>query len=360
MEADKSRLIFRLSSLGDVILASSVLSAFPPAQPVDWVVAREFADVLRGHPGIRKLWEFDRKTGLRGWLELCRVLQREGYSEVYDLHCTLRTRIARVVFRLSGGRLLVWRKFSKERWKLYGLFIFKKLWPSGLRPELFVRRFTSFAGGTGQERPDLTHLLKPDAPSGAAPTPLPAPLNEPGFPITQTYYCVMPGSKWKGKRWPAAKFLEAIERIHGTPVILGGPADEESLELVSLLKSAGHPSYSGVGRWDLAQAARVLAGSLGYLGNDTGLAHLAEAVGCPALVIFGPTAPEMGFGPWRPESGAVGIDLFCRPCGKDGRRCYRPFNKYLCMTGLDAKTVAGRFTKLSQTRPPKASPKVLL
>jgi hypothetical protein len=55
----------------------------------------------------------------------------------------------------------------------------------------------------------------------------------------------------------------------------------------------------------------------------------------------------MGFGPWREQSRAAGdSQLACRPCGKDGRRCYRPVKKYLCLSGLDAADVAKRFREM--------------
>jgi heptosyltransferase II len=120
---------------------------------------------------------------------------------------------------------------------------------------------------------------------------------------------------------------------------LGGPDDRESFELVRRLEDAGVRHFSAVGERSLPQVARILAGSQGYLGNDTGLGHLAEAVGVGSFVVFGPTTPEMGFGPWRSQSRTIGKDLWCRPCGKDGRFCYRPKNKFLCMTSLDSSEV---------------------
>jgi ADP-heptose:LPS heptosyltransferase len=337
-------LVFRLSSLGDVILASSVLHPRIFAGPVDWVVAREFASLLRGHPMVGRVWEFDRKAGLAGWIELCRTLRAEGYTQVLDLHGSLRTRVAQAWFKTTGpGRAPRWRRFSKERWRLYGIYLFKKVWPKAWRPRLFVERFSRFAGGAGTERPDLTHLLRPETRAESR-----AVTAETGFPGPKSYYCVMPGSKWAGKRWAADKYLEVIREAPGIPVVLGGAQDSESHELVQMMKAQGIVHYSGVGRWSLPEVATVLAGSTGYVGNDTGLAHLAEALGVPALVVYGPTTPEMGFGPWRKESRTVGLNLGCRPCGKDGRRCYRPKQKYLCMTGLDASEVARRMRELGR------------
>lgn len=336
-------LVFRLSSLGDVILASSVLSPGVFAAPVDWVVAAEFAPLLKGHPGIGRLWEFRRADGLAGWIKLCRELKAQNYDEVLDLHGSLRTRVARLAFLLGGSLVAVtrWQTFSKERWRLYGLYLLKRYWPSAMQPKLFVERFTRFAGGKGSERPDLSHLVLSSGSSGSKMLP-------PDFSPSKAYYCVMPSSKWKGKCWPAQKYFEVIREIRdAVPVVLGGNGDAGSRELVELLRKENLPYESGVGRWDLRQVAQVLAGSRGYLGNDTGLAHLAESVGVPALVVYGPTTPQMGFGPWRKQSVAVGWDeLPCRPCGKDGRSCYRPVRKYLCLQGLAAQSVTRPFREM--------------
>jgi len=104
-------LIFRLSSLGDLVLSMAALSV-PRLSPgregplVDWVVSEEFVPLLEGHPGIRRIIPFNRKGGLAAWLELCQRLFQEGYSEVIDLHSSLRTRLARFLFlfgRFLGG-----------------------------------------------------------------------------------------------------------------------------------------------------------------------------------------------------------------------------------------------------------------
>src|SRR4051812_22847246 len=94
-------LMLRLSSLGDVILSTSVLQVESIPPKVDWVVASEFSEVLRGHPRIETLWCYDRTQkgnsklfgGLKSWLLLARQLWEARYTQVFDLHRTLRTRI---------------------------------------------------------------------------------------------------------------------------------------------------------------------------------------------------------------------------------------------------------------------------
>lgn len=324
------RLIFRLSSIGDLVIASSVLATPVARDGVDWVIAHEFSSLLQGHPRIRRLWSFDRATGLRGWIALCRQLWEQDYDEIYDLHNSLRSKLARILFfwwglRSSSEKPPRWSVFPKQRCRLYGFFILKGLWPRSWRPQPVLQRFIQVLGGQGTERPELLHF--------------------PGIPsdflqgVGASYFCVMPGAHWPGKRWPVDYYLRVLQETSLLPVILGGKSDRESLELIRRLETQGIPHFSGVGRWSLSQVGVVLRGAQLYLGGDTGMAHLAEAVGVPAWVLFGPTTPDSGFGPWRKQSRSWGADLWCRPCGKDGRYCFRPRQRYLCQAVLSPETL---------------------
>lgn len=334
---EEKRLYLRLSSLGDVILASSALQV----QQADWVVAKEFSGLLVGHPALGKLWQFDRKVGFRGWLQLCRQLWDEKYTEVYDLHGSLRTQLMKLFFRCwwltEGGSFPSWKTVSKQRWRLFSYFTFKRHLPRTLRPLPWTQRFSAIVGGTGDQKPDLRHLVGVQTIQSLFPADLIARLN------THGYLCVMPSSKWNGKKWPVSHYVSLFQNSRRPiPVVLGTAKDPESGKLCEELTRAGIIHFNGTGRWTLRETAAVLAHSKGYLGNDTGLAHLAQAVGVPATVIFGPTVSDMGFGPWGEKSQAIGLDLGCRPCGKDGRFCYRFHQRYECLRGLSPEVVGDR------------------
>ena len=323
------KLVLRLSSLGDVILASGVLTGAD--RPVDWVVAKEFAAILEGHPGIGKLWIFDRNQGLGGWWNLCHTLWREGYSEVFDLHATLRTRLAQILFRYwswrePGSVGPDWSQVAKERLRFWGYCLFKNLWPRVFRPRPWRQRFAEvFSGKQTWATPNLIHLLRFPAESRRAAL---------GLPRENSWVAVMPSSRWSGKQWSEASFVEVLKQSSFLPVVLGTTNDLASGKLVEALQTAGVKHVSGVGRWTLKETAEVLSLATLYLGVDTGLAHLAEAVGTPAVVIYGPTRPDQGFGPWRPESRSIEASILCRPCGKDGRYCYRWDAPYQCLQTL--------------------------
>lgn len=324
-------LIFRLSSIGDVILASSVLQAPELARAhVEWVVSSEFSGLLKGHPRIARVWEFDRRQGFRAWRELLNAIHLSRFDEIVDLHGSLRTQFVRLKvlgLKLAGlfrGKMRVLRKPRLSRF-LY--LLLKSHCPKSWRPAQAracaaraLRLKSSDAFPT-----DLGHLLKKHA--------LPAELEG------KTYWALMPGSKWASKAWTTEGYVEWIRSTGLFPVILGGRGDACSGRLVAALEEARIPHWSAVGKFTLAETAPILARAQAYLGSDTGLGHLAEALGTRANVIFGPTTPDFGFAPWRPESRSIGLDLGCRPCGKDGRVCIRVWDRYACLRRLSAENV---------------------
>jgi len=336
----RKRLLIRLSSLGDVVLSMAALSVNADAE-THFLTASEYATLVEGHPGVSQVWSYNRKTGLGGWYKLFQELRQAGFTEVVDLHRTLRTRVLLCWWTLpakwSGEYPRPkWVVLNKQRWKLWCYMVFKKWWPMRLRPEPFVRRYAHAAGGTGEERPALPHLRLS---------------TRPGWLPQVSYYAVMPSSLWEGKQWPVAKFVETIEKIgsRGVPVILGASGDQASSELEKILKSRGIQYVSGVQKWTLKEVAQALCFADYYLGNDTGLMHLAEALGRPAYGIFGPTVSDMGFGPWRKESKVLGLDLWCRPCGKDGRNCFRiGADRFACLRHLDSSAVLEAISPRSQ------------
>lgn len=103
-----------------------------------------------------------------------------------------------------------------------------------------------------------------------------------------------PTANWPGKLWPPERFAELFGALAAgalpgaVPVVLGGPGAAEramAAPLLALLPEA----IDLVGALSLPEAAACLARADLYIGNDSGLMHLAAAAGCPTLGLFGPT-----------------------------------------------------------------------
>ena len=101
------------------------------------------------------------------------------------------------------------------------------------------------------------------------------------------FVLVHPGAGGVAKRWPAEGFAAALERVASVQrieiVIHEGPADHEAAAgLAARLRA---PSVR-LGEPALTTLAGVLAGAAAYLGNDSGVSHLASAVGAPGVTLF--------------------------------------------------------------------------
>lgn len=122
-----------------------------------------------------------------------------------------------------------------------------------------------------------------------------------------------PGSGGAAKRWQPERFaaLAALARREGfTPLLLAGEADEAVVAAVLAHTGAPLPVAQGL---RVAALAALLARCAGYVGNDSGVSHLAGLLGVPTAAIFGPTDPAR----WSPL-GQRGATLRA-PAGDLGR-----------------------------------------
>lgn len=105
-----------------------------------------------------------------------------------------------------------------------------------------------------------------------------------------------PGSGAPRKNWPLERWRELCHRIPGPPLIVGGEADVQALEALRGCGSlfVGQP---------IIELAHALARSRLFIGHDSGVSHVAAAVGTPCVLLFGPTDPSM----WAPPGDHVRV-----------------------------------------------------
>ncbi len=111
--------------------------------------------------------------------------------------------------------------------------------------------------------------------------------------LPNLFLAVHPGSGSARKNWPAESFAKLVQRLsRGRPwLLVEGPADLAPAAALTAL-----PNCVRAATLPLRVLAAVLARSGAFVGNDSGVAHLAAATGAPTLVLFGPTDPST----WRP------------------------------------------------------------
>jgi heptosyltransferase-2 len=106
----------------------------------------------------------------------------------------------------------------------------------------------------------------------------------------QSVIAVCPGAVGPGKRWPESKYAELARRLSGDGItvwVLGGPGEKEIARQIS---GDGKFARDLTGN-DLRNAILALAAANAAVSNDSGLLHVAAAIGTPAVGLFGPTSP---------------------------------------------------------------------
>ncbi len=152
-----------------------------------------------------------------------------------------------------------------------------------------------------------------------------------------------PGASYgPAKRWPAALFAEALRRLSGeydaVPVIFGGADDAEACKDAARLVPGRVLNLAG--KTTLRQCMAFLARLKVFITNDSGLMHVAAALGVPTVAVFGSTDPALTGPAGRAvrvveKKGVAPLAMECAPCFK--REC--PYGHYRCLKGVSVEDV---------------------
>jgi ADP-heptose:LPS heptosyltransferase len=127
---------------------------------------------------------------------------------------------------------------------------------------------------------------------------LPAARPDSGGPVV-----LHPGAASRSRRWPPERFAAVARRLaaRGEQIVVTGGPGERGLA-AEVVRLAGLPAtVSTAGALDLPALAALVAGASLVVCGDTGVAHLATAVGTPSVLLFGPVKPSQ----WGP---AIDVD----------------------------------------------------
>ena len=159
------------------------------------------------------------------------------------------------------------------------------------------------------------------------------------------YAVFAPGAEFgPAKRWPAAYFADIATRTDVPVVLLGSAKEAELCEDIAQLINQERPKLarSLAGLTDLSQAMALIASAQAMLSNDSGLMHVAAAMGVPQLALFGSSSPlhtpplsDKAVVMWLKNDAQYQPPLDCAPCFE--RVC--PLGHMRCLNDLTPERV---------------------
>ncbi len=302
--------------LGDVLLATATVRVLAEARPdlrLDFVVGEWSRPALEGNPHLVRLVPTSTNgSGLSGraYLALVGRLRQENYAAALVLDRSPRLTL---LPWLAGIPL---RAGLDNRGRGFALNL-RATQPSGVRHEAEVYLDVARVLGLVPVAPHLEY-----SPPPAARKSLEQKAAALGLNLARPLVVIHPGggqnpdTQVLSKRWPAQRFGEIAARLarQGLPVVVIGAASDRAvvdglLEVAAVALAVAPddlapPVLDACGEFDLAESGALLSRATLFVGNDTGVMHLAVACGAAVVAIFGPSSP-LAYGPYSSRSRAV-------------------------------------------------------
>lgn len=317
-------LIVKMSSLGDVIHCIPDLCAlrkgFPDAN-IDWVIERQHAGILKGHPYVDRLIMIDRerwKINNCNIKDICydfKVFYNELKARQYDLVIDFQGLFrSGLVVGLSSARRKI--GFNKVREMAY--IFYNEMVPLSTMDQHAVRRYLEIPKYLGIETGEPEFFL--DIPKEAEEEARKL-CGEIGLGTHggKKRLFINPNCRWVSKRWPWEYFRRLIRLLSQQDreiILIGGLGDREDMQ--HAFGGLGDQVHNIAGLTSLLGLAAMFKKGDCLITNDSGPMHLASAVNLPVVALFGPTNP-LRTGPFPPDSTNHHILMSnesCSPCYK--------------------------------------------
>ena len=309
-------LIIRLSSIGDIVLCSPIVRSlrkcFPNAE-LHFLTKKAFGSLLLHDPNIDKLHLFEGDLSAT-----IGKLRKENFDQVIDLHRSIRSRRIKWALRRANST------YQKDRWPI---LLYTKFRIGQLPGNHTVERYAAALKKLGCQLDE-----------GGLDFYLPNEARELADEILARNFDTAPvavvlGGNFQTKRWPKEYFAEMLNGLGKPVLLLGGKAEIEDASWIAEKLEMQH--LNAVAQYDLLLSAALLEKAEFVITHDTGLMHIATALGKTIFSIWGSTVPEIGFAPYKAKRSIIieNKALACRPCSKLGHeKC--PKGHFKCMLDL--------------------------
>jgi heptosyltransferase-2 len=318
------------SWVGDTVLAQPMmrlLHARHPGLVLDVLAPAWTAPVLERMPEVARVIPSPFRHGelalAQRW-RLGRELAREGYAQAIVLPNTFKS----ALIPFFAGIALRTGYVGELR---YGLLNDARRLERA-RPPRMVERFAALALAPGESLPQPLPLPRLRTEEAARRATLAQLGLVPALPVV----ALCPGAEYgPAKRWPEHHFAQLARALaaDGREVWLIGSPNERAIG-AAIERASGGAGRNLCGATTLAQAIDLLAAAELVVTNDSGLMHVAAALGRPLLALYGSSSPAFT-PPLSPAATVLKLELACSPCFR--RVC--PLGHFDCMMLLAPERV---------------------
>jgi heptosyltransferase-2 len=339
-------LVLRYSSLGDVILTNPVLDSLKKAYPeaeIYFATKDRFAPMVAFHPAVSKVMTLN-GGGLVPFLKHLLEILNLNPSMVIDLHDSLRTRLIRLLLRKA--KISIYDKEAVQRRLMVRKLQLKPSVPTVLK---YLKTLEPLGISTPSKIQCRVFVSK-KAESFAADY-----LRNHKIEKDRWVVGLGPGAVWKTKQWLPEYYAQLASRWvkkQKAQLLWFGSEEEDALIRSIQSQMTVAPAAQGLrvtGEFQLEQTATLLSRCDVFVGNDSGLIHLASGRGVPVTVLYGSTTPSLGFEPWGKHLVAEVAGLDCRPCDVHGKNAC-PLGHFKCMRNLSVDRVEDQVRRLTGQR----------
>lgn len=337
----KKLLVFRYSAMGDVAILLPVLKGLLKCNPNIEVYLITRTQFFPFFQGIDRLYPIEtdpdsRHKGVLGLFRLFHELRRTIKPDyVFDLHKVIRTYALDIMFRISGYKVIRFKKGRQEKKKMIRT---KVLYQLPLTAERYASAFEERGFPLTLPAPPVFELrrLPPNFENLSAGTDL--------------LIGIAPFSQHPQKVWGMEKtedLIRLIDKKYKAKILLFGGGTQEKTNLEKIASKHENCIVSAH-YFGLAEEIAVLPRLAVMISMDSANMHLTALAGVPTVSVWGATHPFLGFAPYfQPKENMIqyeGSDLPCRPCSVYGKKkCIHPSVK--CMDFISADAV---FLRVSQ------------
>jgi len=283
------------------------------------------------HPGVTKLWAYDRQLAKKNiassiyyHLKLIKDLISRNYDCVLDF--SHGDRAAFLSFMTNAPYRISYAKSSTFSRLLMNRFVrsdpFNHHIVDYQLQSLRLFGMNHFGKEIKLHLPDSLQARIDNLLSGL------------GITLNSFTVAIHPGARGRLRQWPPERFAEIATRLRtsykAAIILIGGPGEKALVEEVE--GYMGFPASFKSNDLSLTEVGALFSRCHLFIGNDSAPAHIAAAVGCPNLTLFGPTFPHM----WRPLS-PVGEVVFKNVpcCGCRQESCIRAENTCMELIEVD-------------------------